>query len=142
MSAYPPPVTSPGWSSRTKRTVVLIALLVLAVLAWRLTEILPIIVIALDLSYILFPIARFIDNRLLTARRVPARTQSVLAILLTFLLVVAALVIVVLVGDTIVMTASTQITFSDYGVEVPSSPIVLSVDDVGTLELQLLLVRS
>lgn len=47
-----------------------------------------------------------------------------------------------LVGDTIVMTASKEITFSDYGVEVPESPIVLSVDDVGILELQLLLVRS
>ncbi len=47
-----------------------------------------------------------------------------------------------LVGDTIVMTASTEITFSDYGVEVPESPIVLSVADVGTMELQLLLVRS
>lgn len=47
-----------------------------------------------------------------------------------------------LVGDTIVMTASTEITFSDYGVTVPESPIVLSVDDVGVLELQLLLVRS
>ena len=47
-----------------------------------------------------------------------------------------------LVGDTIVMTASKEIAFSDYGVEVPESPIVLSVDDVGILELQLLLVRS
>ena len=47
-----------------------------------------------------------------------------------------------LVGDTIVMTASRELTFSDYGVEVPESPIVLSVSDVGILELQLLLVRS
>ena len=47
-----------------------------------------------------------------------------------------------LVGDTIVMTASKEITFSDYGVKVPESPIVLSVDDVGVLELQLLLVRG
>jgi len=47
-----------------------------------------------------------------------------------------------LVDDTIVMTASTEITFSDFGVEVPESPIVLSVDDVGVLELQLLLVRA
>jgi len=47
-----------------------------------------------------------------------------------------------LVGDTIVMTASMELTFSDYGVEVPESPIVLSVSDVGTLEMQLLLVRS
>ncbi len=47
-----------------------------------------------------------------------------------------------LVGDTIVMTGSRELTFSDYGVEVPESPIVLSVSDVGILELQLLLVRA
>lgn len=47
-----------------------------------------------------------------------------------------------LVEDTIIMTGDTEITFSDFGVEVPSSPMVLSVDDVGTLELQLLLKRS
>lgn len=47
-----------------------------------------------------------------------------------------------LVDGTIVMTASTELAFSDYGVSVPESPIVLSVADVGTLELQLLLVRA
>lgn len=47
-----------------------------------------------------------------------------------------------LVDGTIVMTASTELAFSDYGVSVPQSPIVLSVADVGTLELQLLLVRA
>lgn len=47
-----------------------------------------------------------------------------------------------LVGDTIIMTGDTEITFSDFGVEVPSSPIVVSVEDTGTLELQLLLKRA
>lgn len=47
-----------------------------------------------------------------------------------------------LVGDTIVLTGSVDVTFSDYGVEVPSAPIVLSVSDVGTVEMQLLLTRS
>lgn len=46
-----------------------------------------------------------------------------------------------LVQDTIVIVGSTDITFSDYGVEVPDSQIVVSVDDFGVLELQLLLVR-
>jgi polyisoprenoid-binding protein YceI len=46
-----------------------------------------------------------------------------------------------LVGDTIVLVGSTEITFSDYGVRVPTSPTVLSVDDHGVLEVQLLLVR-
>lgn len=46
-----------------------------------------------------------------------------------------------LVQDTIVIVGSTDITFSDYGVEVPDSQIVVSVEDFGVLELQLLLVR-
>lgn len=96
MTSYPPPVSSPGWSSRTKRTVALISLLVAAVLAWRLTEILPIIVIALVLSYLLFPIARWIDRRLLFVGR-QRRTQSALSILLTFMLVLAFFAIVVIV---------------------------------------------
>jgi polyisoprenoid-binding protein YceI len=47
-----------------------------------------------------------------------------------------------LVNGTIVLVGSTDLTFSDYGVQVPTSPVVLSVDDHGTLEVQLLLVRS
>lgn len=47
-----------------------------------------------------------------------------------------------LVDGTIVIVGSLEITFSDFGVEVPSAPIVLSVEDVGTMELQLLLTRS
>jgi polyisoprenoid-binding protein YceI len=47
-----------------------------------------------------------------------------------------------LVNGTAVVVGSFDLTFSDYGVEVPRSPVVLSVDDHGTLELQLLLVRS
>jgi polyisoprenoid-binding protein YceI len=47
-----------------------------------------------------------------------------------------------LVDGTIVIVGSLEIAFSDYGVEVPSAPIVVSVDDVGTMELQLLLTRG
>jgi polyisoprenoid-binding protein YceI len=46
------------------------------------------------------------------------------------------------VGDTIVVVGSYGITFSDHGVQVPTSPIVLSVTSSGTLEFQLLFVRS
>jgi len=44
-----------------------------------------------------------------------------------------------LVDGTVVLVGSTDIVFSDYDVEVPSSPVVLSVDDQGVLEVQLLL---
>lgn len=47
-----------------------------------------------------------------------------------------------LVGDTVVVVGSFDITFSDYGVSVPKAPIVLSVADDGTIEMQLLLKRQ
>ena len=46
------------------------------------------------------------------------------------------------VDGTVVVVGSLDIAFSDYDVEVPSSPIVVSVDDNGTLELQLLLTKN
>ena len=46
-----------------------------------------------------------------------------------------------LVEGTVVVVGSVDITFSDFGVEVPSSPIVVSAEDHGVLELQLLLAR-
>jgi len=44
-----------------------------------------------------------------------------------------------LVDGTVVLVGSLDLTFSDYGVDAPSSPIALSVDDNGILELQFLL---
>jgi len=47
-----------------------------------------------------------------------------------------------LVNGTVVVVGSTDLTFSDYGVAVPTSPVVLSADDHGTLEVQILLTRG
>ncbi len=47
-----------------------------------------------------------------------------------------------LVNGTAVVVGSIDLTFADYGVAVPTSPVVVSVDDHGTLEFQLLLKRS
>jgi polyisoprenoid-binding protein YceI len=44
-----------------------------------------------------------------------------------------------LVGSTIVVVGSLDLTFSDFGVQVPTAPIILSVDDHGPMEIQLLL---
>lgn len=46
-----------------------------------------------------------------------------------------------LVDQTIVVVGSLDITFSDFGVEIPSSPRVVSVEDHGKVELQVLLTR-
>ncbi len=42
-----------------------------------------------------------------------------------------------IVGDNIVVVGSLDIVFADYGVSVPSAPVVLSAEDEGVLELQL-----
>lgn len=46
-----------------------------------------------------------------------------------------------LVNDTVVVVGSVDISFADYDVKVPSSMKVLSVEDHGTVEFQLLLKR-
>lgn len=45
-------------------------------------------------------------------------------------------------GQTVVVVGSLEITFADYGVELPSSQIVLSLDDRGIVEMQLLFTRQ
>ena len=46
------------------------------------------------------------------------------------------------VGDVVVVVGSVNIVFADWNVEVPSAPIVLSVEDNGPLELQLFFTRA
>ena len=45
-------------------------------------------------------------------------------------------------GESILIVGSTNVVFADYGIDTPSAPIVLSVADQGTIELQLWLVRA
>jgi YceI-like domain len=47
-----------------------------------------------------------------------------------------------LVDGTIVVVGSLDVTFSDYGVSVPSAPIVVSAEDNGVIELQLLFAQA
>jgi polyisoprenoid-binding protein YceI len=49
---------------------------------------------------------------------------------------------VFLVGDIITVTGSLEVTFADYGVSVPSAPVVLAASDTGTIEIQLFLTRA
>ncbi len=46
-----------------------------------------------------------------------------------------------LVGEVIAVTGQFPVVFADYGVEVPSAPIVISVEDEGIVEIQLFLRR-
>ena len=44
-------------------------------------------------------------------------------------------------GETVVVVGSTEVVFADYDVEVPSAVIVVSAEDHGVVEFQLLFVR-
>ena len=46
-----------------------------------------------------------------------------------------------LVGDTIVVVGASEVVFSDYGVAAPTAPIVVSVEDHGIMEFQLIFTR-
>ncbi len=46
-----------------------------------------------------------------------------------------------LVGDTIVAVGSSEVVFSDYGVTAPTAPVVVSVEDHGIMEFQLIFTR-
>ena len=46
-----------------------------------------------------------------------------------------------LVGDIIVAVGSSDVVFSDYGVTAPTAPIVVSVEDHGIMEFQLIFTR-
>lgn len=45
-------------------------------------------------------------------------------------------------GDTVVVVGSIDVVFADYGVVVPTAPIVVSASDTGPIELQLFFSRS
>lgn len=47
-----------------------------------------------------------------------------------------------LTGETIVVVGQLEIVFADYGVEVPTAPVVVSADDHGIVEVQLLFTRA
>ncbi|MEX1093683.1 MAG: YceI family protein [Acidimicrobiia bacterium] len=47
-----------------------------------------------------------------------------------------------LINSMILVTGTTDISFADYEVEAPTAPVVLSVEDHGTVEVQLWLARQ
>jgi hypothetical protein len=47
-----------------------------------------------------------------------------------------------LVDDNIVVVGSLDIVFADYGVSVPSAPIVVSAEDHGVVEFQLFFTQA
>jgi predicted PurR-regulated permease PerM len=86
---------SPGWNRRTKRTVVLICMVVAGLLLWQVVEILPLIIVSVLLAYLLTPLVNFNEQVLLRWLPFARRGWSVvLAFLVVVMLIVLVLIIV------------------------------------------------
>ncbi|MFN8530082.1 MAG: AI-2E family transporter [Anaerolineae bacterium] len=85
--------TSPAWTGRTKRTVVLIALVLIGLLLWQIAGALTLVIIALVISFLLYPLATFLERRV--TRRLPGARSW--AILLTYILVFLLVVLLILI---------------------------------------------
>jgi len=89
----PPPVSSPAWSPRAKRVVSLILLALVGIFLWQVLDVLPLVVVATVLAFLLSPLTTFLERRLL--RFLPG--ARAFAILLTFVIVFILLTLVILV---------------------------------------------
>ena len=90
---YPPPITSPGWTPRTKRTIVIALVIVMALVIWRLNETLPLLIVSVVLAYLFNPTTTFLERRIV--KFLPGARNW--AILLTILGVISVFIIVILV---------------------------------------------
>lgn len=91
MNNHPPPISSSRWGARTKRHVVLMCGVVLAVLFINFMSILPLVFSATLLSYLLFPVVDFYEQSL--SRFMPMGSRS-LSVFLTFATVIAGFTLI------------------------------------------------
>jgi predicted PurR-regulated permease PerM len=87
--------TAPPWTDRTKRTIALLSLAAFGLFLWVTVDILPLMVVTVLLAFLIHPLVRFNEQRLLAWMPRGRRAFSVLlAFLFGILLFVLVLVIV------------------------------------------------
>lgn len=95
MSSQPPIISSSRWGARTKRNVVIACSVVLGFVLLNLSSLYPLLIVSTLLAYLLYPVTDFIEDHIL-ARILPFRARA-LAVVLTFLVVIAVFVLFVLI---------------------------------------------
>ena len=94
MSVMPPPMTSSRWGSRTKRIVALVAIVVIGFAVMNISGVLPLLIVASVLSFLLWPLANLIERHVLGIFPFQMRT---LAVLLSFVVVIALFTLAIIV---------------------------------------------
>ncbi len=97
VKSLPPPLSSPPWTGRTKRVVAIAVAVAIGLAVLRLSEVIPIIAVAVILAYLLTPLVNFIDERVLVFRPFKGKPHRNFAVLLTYILIITIFVLVVLV---------------------------------------------
>src|SRR5690349_5412635 len=90
-------MSSPPWTGRTKRVVALLVGAGLLLTIFRLSELVPIVSVAIILSYLLTPLVNFFDRRILSVGPFKRRSHRGFAVGLTYMVILAAVIIVILV---------------------------------------------
>ncbi|MEP6986737.1 MAG: hypothetical protein ABI970_14115, partial [Chloroflexota bacterium] len=97
MTVSPPAMSSPPWTGRTKRVIALIAAGGILLAVFRLSELVPVVAVAVILSYLLTPLVNFFENRVLSFGPLKQKSHRGFAVGLTYLVILTAFIIVLLV---------------------------------------------
>lgn len=97
MNPNSPPVSSPAWTGRTKRYVALFVVVIIGLALLRFSEIIPMVAVAVVLAYLISPLANWINTHVLSFGLFAGRDHRGLAVLLTYVLLFAIILILILV---------------------------------------------
>ncbi len=115
MNIQPPRLTSEPWSARTRTIVALAAAAVIALIVFRLSEVLPIVIVAVILAYVFTPLVNLIDKRVLVFGPFAGKGNRNIATLLAYIVIILGVVIVLLVMVPVILEQ-----FEDLGRLLPS----------------------
>ncbi len=115
VTSSPPSLSSPPWTGRTKRVIGLIAVGALMLAIFRLSELLPIVSVALILAYLLTPIVNFLDRRILSLGPLKHKPHRGFAVGLTYMVILTTVIIVILVVVPVLVAQ-----FEEFGRRVPA----------------------
>jgi len=115
MSIQPPSLTSGPWSPRVRAIVAVATAAVVLVAILRLSEVLPIVIVAVILAYVFTPLVNFIDRYVLVFGPFAGKSNRNIATLLAYVLIILGVVVVIIVLVPVIIEQ-----FEDLGRLLPS----------------------
>jgi predicted PurR-regulated permease PerM len=114
VSTNPPSLTSPAWTSRTKRLVAGGVAIIVGLALLRLSEVLPIVGVAIILAYLLTPLVNFFERRVLVYGPFAGKPHRNLAVIFTYIVLFTGFIIIILVVVPLIIGQ-----FEEFGRQIP-----------------------